>query len=82
MLAAARAALGRGDPSACVTLVERALESGAPAVALRVKGDCLLRAGRRAEAITAYRRFCQLEGDHPAIGEVRGIVEGLGSTCP
>jgi len=72
----------RGDPRACITLVERAIEVGAPPIALKLQGDCLNRAGRRQEAIAAYQRFCRLAPDHPAISEVRGAVEGLGGHCP
>ena len=77
----ARAALRDGDPRACVTLVERAIEAGASSSALRLRGDCLVRAGDREAGLRAYERFCLLAPDHPAIGEVRALVESLGGRC-
>jgi predicted TPR repeat methyltransferase len=77
----AREALRNGDPRACITLVERAMEAGASSAALRLRGDCLTRAGDRAAALRAYERFCLLAPDHPAISEVRATVESMGGHC-
>ena len=77
----ARAALRNGDPRACITLVERAMETGASSSALRLRGDCLIRAGDRDEGLRSYERFCLLAPDHPAISEVRALVESLGGRC-
>ncbi len=77
----ARAALRDGDARACVTLVDRAIDAGAPTSALRLRGDCLVRLGDRDEGLKSYERFCRLAPDHPAIGEVRALVEGLGGRC-
>ena len=77
----ARDALRNGDPRACITLVERAMEAGASSAALRLRGDCLARAGDREAALRAYERFCRLAPDHPAISEVRATVESLGGQC-
>ena len=77
----ARAALRNGDPRACITLVERAMEAGASSAALRLRGDCLARAGDSAGALRAYERFCRLAPDHPAISEVRATVESMGGQC-
>jgi hypothetical protein len=82
MLREARAALARGDTSRCLELVDRALESGGGSTALRLQGDCYLRANNRSEAVKAYERFCRLAPDHPAIEEVRRLTESLGGRCP
>ena len=81
LLAQARAALARGDGQACIGLTDRAIQAGAPAYALRLRGDCQLRAGDRPGAVASYERFCRIVPDHPSISEVRGIVEGLGGRC-
>ena len=81
LMRAARASLRGGDASGCVSLVDRAIESGASTAALRLRGDCLVRAGDRAAALRSYERFCLLAPDHPAIGEVRALVESLGGRC-
>lgn len=78
----ARAAQRASDFDGCVTLARQALEQGAPSAALRIQGDCLRRGGHGPEALTAYQRFCRVAPDHPAIGEVRALAEGLGGTCP
>ena len=66
----------------CSSLVERALAAGAPAITLKLKGDCFRRSGRMREALDAYQRFCRLVPDNPAIGEVMALAEALGGTCP
>jgi serine/threonine-protein kinase len=82
LLAAARAALARRDYPTCIARADEALAAGAPAIALRVKGDCLAGAGQTAKALEAYRRFCAMASDHPAIGETRARAEALGGSCP
>jgi serine/threonine-protein kinase len=82
LLASARAALSRRDFAGCVALVDRALTAGAPAIALRIKGDCLAGAGETHQALAAYRRFCVVASDHPAFGETRARAEALGGSCP
>jgi hypothetical protein len=82
LLAEARRALARGEPEQCSSLVERALAAGAPAITLKLKGDCFRRSGRTREALEAYQRFCRLVPDNPAIGEVTALAEALGGTCP
>ncbi len=77
----ARRALREGDPQRCVDLLNEVIGRG-PALALRQRGDCLEALGRREEAIADYRRFCQLGPDHPAISEVRPILESWGESCP
>lgn len=78
----AQSALRGGDPDRCVTLLSEAIRSGAPAIALRRRADCLEAAGRRAEAVRDYQRFCRLVPDHPSISEVRPLLEAWGRTCP
>jgi eukaryotic-like serine/threonine-protein kinase len=78
----ARRARAAGDAARCVTYVERSMERGAPAPVLRLLGDCHWMANERVRALDAYRRFCRLVPDHPAIGEVRRRVEGEGAACP
>lgn len=82
LLHQARAALGRQAYDECIDRVDAALSAGAPAPALRILGDCRLRSGDRTGALAAYRRFCRLVPDHPAIGEVRALVESMGASCP
>ena len=81
LLREARSLLRQGETERCLELVSRALQRHGGSSALRLQGDCFLRAGKRPEALRAYERFCQLAGDHPAIGEVRGLVESLGGQC-
>ena len=78
----ARRALARGEPEVCTSLVERALTSGAPAIALKLQGDCYRRSSRDADALRSYQRFCRLAPDNPAISEVRALAEVLGGACP
>lgn len=82
LMAAARAAYSRGEPELCTTLVEQALGAGAPAIALKLQGDCFRRSGRNADALRSYQRFCRLVPDNPAISEVQALAEGLGGSCP
>ncbi len=82
LLSVATRALRSGDPTHCVELLDELIGQGATPAALRRRGDCLLRLGQRAEAIRDYQRFCRLAPDHPAIEEVREVLEGLGQTCP
>jgi hypothetical protein len=82
LIAEARAALLRGNARECLETVDRALSGGGGSTALRLQGDCHLRDGNRIEAAKAYQRFCRLAPDHPAIGEVRNLVESLGGACP
>ncbi|MFN7701320.1 MAG: protein kinase domain-containing protein [Deltaproteobacteria bacterium] len=81
-LSLATRALRMGDATACVDLLDDLIAQGATPTALRRRGDCLLRLGERIEAIRDYQRFCRLAPDHPAIAEVREVLEGLGQTCP
>lgn len=81
-LGAAQRALTGGDPDGCVQILDEVLGTGGTPIALRRRADCLMRAGRRAEAIRDYQRFCRVAADHPAIGEVREILQGMGRTCP
>jgi hypothetical protein len=82
LLAEARRAFARGEPELCSSLVERALAAGAPAITLRLQGDCFRRSGRTREALASYQRFCFLAPDNPAISEVTALAEALGGTCP
>jgi serine/threonine-protein kinase len=82
LLAEARRAFARGEPEQCSSLVERALAAGAPAITLRLQGDCFRRSGRTREALESYQRFCRLVPDNPAISEVTALAEALGGTCP
>ena len=82
LMAAARAAYSRGEPEVCTTLVEQALAAGAPAIALKLQGDCFRRSGRNADALRSYQRFCRLVPDNPAMSEVQALAEGLGGSCP
>ena len=82
LMAAARAANSRGEPEVCTTLVEQALAAGAPAIALKLQGDCFRRSGRNADALRSYQRFCRLVPDNPAMSEVQALAEGLGGSCP
>ena len=77
----ARTALREGNTGACLEQVGIALAKNGGSSALRLQGDCFLRAGNRAAALRSYERFCRLAGDHPAIGEVRGLVESMGGHC-
>lgn len=81
-LSLATRALRSGDPTGCVDVLDDLIAHGATPAALRRRGDCLLRLGDRAEAIRDYQRFCRLAPDHPAINEVREVLEGLGQSCP
>jgi serine/threonine-protein kinase len=81
-LSLATRALRSGDPTGCVDILDDLIAQGATPIALRRRADCLLRLGERTEAIRDYQRFCRLAPDHPAIGEVREVLEGLGQTCP
>jgi len=81
-LSLAARALRSGDPTGCVDILDDLIAQGATPVALRRRADCLLRLGDRTEAIRDYQRFCRLAPDHPAIGEVREVLEGLGQSCP
>jgi hypothetical protein len=78
----AQRALRGGDPARCIEILDEAIRTGAPAIALRRRADCYEAAGRRSEAMNDYQRFCRLLPDHPAIGEVRPLLESWGRTCP
>jgi hypothetical protein len=75
-------ALQSGDPGRCIEILDEAIGQGAPAIAVRRRADCLEAAGQRDAAVRTYQRFCRLVPDHPAIDEVRTILEGWGQTCP
>jgi len=79
---AATRALSRGDARECVNILDDAIARGATPLALRRRADCLARLGEMREAIRDYQRFCRVVPDHPAITEVREILEGLGQSCP
>ncbi|MCB9597711.1 MAG: protein kinase [Sandaracinaceae bacterium] len=81
LLRSARQALDEGDPARCVSILDRAIQSGAPAIALRRRGECYDRMGRRDAAIQDYQRFCRIAGDHPAIADVRPLLESWGQRC-
>ncbi len=81
LMRSARRAMRAGDSARCIELLDQALSSGAPSFALRMRGDCLRREGREAEALRSYQRFCRIAPDHPAISEVRALVDGLGGRC-
>lgn len=78
----ARSAMRGGDAQRCVQILDEAIRGGAPAIALRRRGDCYDAAGERQQAIRDYQRFCRLVPDHPAIGEVRARLESWGRSCP
>ncbi|WP_157068986.1 serine/threonine-protein kinase [Sandaracinus amylolyticus] len=75
-------ALAEGDPNLCVTILDELIGRGATPFAIKRRADCELRAGRRADAIRDYQRFCQIAPDHPAISSVREQLAGMGLTCP
>ena len=81
-LRAARDALRAGEPQRCVQILDDAIRGGAPAIALRRRGDCYEAAGQRQAAIQDYQRFCRLVPDHPTISELRPLLEGWGRSCP
>jgi hypothetical protein len=81
-LSLARRALRGGDPTGCVDILDDLIAQGATPIALRDRAACLMRLGERTEAIRDYQRFCRLAPDHPAISEVRDVLEGMGQTCP
>ena len=81
-LEAASRALAGGDPDACVTILDDFIEHGGTPFALKRRADCLMRAGRRADALRDYQRFCELVPDHPAVGTVREQLTGMGVSCP
>jgi serine/threonine-protein kinase len=81
-LRAAREALRAGEPQRCVQILDDAIRGGAPAIALRRRGDCHEAAGNRAAAIQDYQRFCRLVPDHPTISELRPLLESWGRSCP
>ncbi|GAB4210152.1 MAG: hypothetical protein OHK0013_30460 [Sandaracinaceae bacterium] len=81
-LSLARRALRAGDPTGCVDILDDLIARGATPIALRDRAACLMRLGERTEAIRDYQRFCRLAPDHPAIAEVRDVLEGMGQTCP
>ncbi|MFK7987540.1 MAG: protein kinase [Sandaracinaceae bacterium] len=78
----AQQALRAGDADRCITLLDEAIRSGAPAISLRRRADCLEAAGRRQEAVRDYQRFCRLVPDNPAVSDVRARLAGWGQTCP
>ncbi|MEQ8890935.1 MAG: protein kinase [Sandaracinaceae bacterium] len=78
----ARTAMRGGEPQRCVQILDDAIRGGAPAIALRRRGDCYDAAGQRDLAVRDYQRFCRLVPDHPAIGEVRARLDSWGRTCP
>jgi hypothetical protein len=81
-LGAAQRALSDGSAAECVEILSGLISGGGTPIALRRRADCLMRLGRRDEAIADYQRFCRLAPDHPAIPEVRATLEGMGRTCP
>ncbi len=82
MLRDAQRALQGGQPQRCVDLLDQAIQQGAPTIALRRRGDCLEAAGQREAAVRDYQRFCRLVPDHPAIADVRPLLESWGRSCP
>lgn len=82
-LKAARQARSSGDLAACVTYAEKTLALSGPPIALRLRGDCQRLLGETEAARVSYERFCRVVGaSHPAIGEVRALVQALGGRCP
>jgi hypothetical protein len=81
LLDKAREAYVGGQPERCLELVDQAIARGAPPIALRLQGDCHRRRGDDRRALASYERFCAIAGDHPAIGEVRGLVDAMGGRC-
>jgi serine/threonine protein kinase len=78
----ARRALREGDPQRCIEILDEAIRRGAPATALRRRGDCYEAAGQRENAVRDYQRFCRLMTDSPAISELRPLLESWGRSCP
>ncbi len=74
----AAATLEAGDAAGCVQQLEG---FGSSPSVLRLRADCLLRAGERSEAVKTYERFCQRYPDHPAIPRVRAVVSRNGGHC-
>ena len=81
-LGAAQRALSDGSAARCVEILSGLISGGGTPIALRRRADCLMRMGRRDEAIADYQRFCRIAPDHPSIPQVRATLEGLGRTCP
>jgi serine/threonine-protein kinase len=81
-LGAAQRALSDGSAAECVQILSGLISGGGTPIALRRRADCLMRMGRRDEAIADYQRFCRIAPDHPSIPEVRETLEGMGRTCP
>ncbi len=81
-LGAAQRALSDGSAADCVEILSGLISGGGTPIALRRRADCLMRLGRRDEAIADYQRFCRIAPDHPAIPAVRETLEGMGRTCP
>ncbi len=81
LLQEARQARDEGDPARCVATLDRAIQAGAPAIALRRRAECYDLMGRRDAAIQDYQRFCRIAHDHPAIAEVRPLLESWGQRC-
>ena len=75
-------ALASGAPQTCIDILDAVIADGATPFALKRRGDCLMRAGRRDDAIRDYQRFCRIAPDHPATGTVREQLAGMGLTCP
>lgn len=78
----AQQALRGGDPRRCIAILDEAIRQGAPALALRRRGDCYEAAGQRERAIADYQRFCRLVPENPSIADVRPLLESWGRTCP
>ncbi len=76
----ARDALHRGDANACISILRDARLRGASA--LRLEGDCYLRAGRQNDAVKAYEEFCRRYPSNSSTAAIRGLVESLGGSCP
>lgn len=82
LLQDAQQALRSGDPERCIAILDDAIRQGAPALALRRRGDCYEAAGQRQRAIADYQRFCRLVPENPSIADVRPLLASWGYSCP
>ena len=77
----ATAALRAGDGNGCLRILGE-LPRSRPAYALRLEGDCHLRAGNRRDAVKAYEQICERYPNGAGIDQIRSLVSSLGGHCP
>ena len=77
----ATAALRGGDAARCLQILNELPTSRRPAYVMRLEGDCLLRLGRRDDAVKAYERICDTYPTSRGLDQLRQLVESLGGRC-